>query len=138
MASGQHSAPGPRPAATQRLCAPQSAAKVGDSVGLRVGAAVGDHDGAALGLTVGLRVGTREGDTLGAIVGDAEGPELGVFDGALVPSVGDLVGLAEGYSVGNAEVGKELGYLEGAADGDGVGFLVGKGVGAFVLSQQDR
>ena len=103
--------------------------RVGDSVGLALGAsldgdAVGDVDtGDDVGLTVGLlEIGAVDGDAVGAIdVGLALGATVGVLERGAVDgdAVGDSDdGLALGATVGAIDVGAAVGDVDGADVGD--------------------
>ena len=91
-----------------------------EDVGRRVGNAEGAGDG-AVGLAVGGGLGSFDA-SVGLAVGSAEGFGVGVA------VVGCNVGRTDGTTVGLA-IGNMVGFGEGAAVGLAVGQLVGEGVG---------
>jgi hypothetical protein len=78
---------------------------VGTSVGIVVGAPVGDNDGVDVGVSV---VGTSVGIVVGAPVGDNDGVDVGVS------VVGTSVGIVVGAPVGDNDGVDVVGALDGA------------------------
>jgi hypothetical protein len=96
--------------------------EIGNLVGPKVEATVGERVGVLDGFNVVVVLGSEVGDKLGCLLGIAE---LGIAGGA---GVGKGVGFADGFPDGTS-VGKEIGKFVGFADGTADGIFFGACVG---------